>query len=409
MNFLDRFSEHRRVASALAATVKVPDTPGTPTVLCISKMQFTKDIEQLRRHTNVRWAILQSKALSEAQYRWVPERERLQTIFSVRDTPEVREARAHCEKFAEKLIEEILEREKIDAILSCNMDYWQDHGLRVVSQKYGIPFLVLCREHDIVPDFVEEKLQINQELHFRFPGEGIAIFGDITLRTLVDGGYCEREKITITGAPRLDEWRDKAPWVGEPNRLTFLSYANANYMAPENCREALRVFAEVSRGPAGERCQFFIKCKNEKDLGKVEAVLAEVPGHRCAAQIDFPMIELLQGSRWAIGFNSLALLEALLCGARLAVPAWGDAARPANELMIDPANPKVAPAFDFMESPEALAAALENVAAETPTLPDMRVRRDVFREYFHYPEEGTSCDAVVQFIEQHVAAPTPGK
>lgn len=390
------------MAARLAETVKVPATGGKPTVLCISKMQFTKDIAELERRTNVRWVILQSKALSEAQYRWVPKEERLQTIFSVRDTPTVREAREHCEKFAACLMEEILAKVKIDAILSCNIDYWQDHGLRVVSRKYGVPFLVLCREHDIVPEFVDEKLRINEELNFRFPGEGIAIFGDITLRTLVDGGYCERERISITGAPRLDEWREKEPWSGPPNRITFLSYANANYMAPENCKQALRVFAEVSRDLGENECEFFIKCKNEKDLGKVEKILGKVPGHRCVAKIDFPMADLLQTSRWAIGFNSLALLEALLCGAELAVPRWADASRPARELMIDPDNPLMSTVFDFVQSPEALAEALRRVATTTPVLPDMRARRDVFRYFFHYPEDRTSCEEVVSFLERHV-------
>ena len=79
----------RAIDPARAAGIKLASKidwagarPGRPTVLCLERSQFIKDIEELRRFTDLNWVTLNAVKLKQTQERWVPEDDRQQGYFS---------------------------------------------------------------------------------------------------------------------------------------------------------------------------------------------------------------------------------------------------------------------------------------------------------------------------------------
>lgn len=138
----------RWTASMVRAGKAVPEWP---TVLCLRRSQFARDIDQLAARTRLNYVTVESRYLSYFQKHHVPW-ERLgfrctQTFYPASEHPLVQEAKRKNERAAIRLLRLIRGRHRFSAVLTAQTDYWQEDSVRAACGELGVPFLVLSKEH----------------------------------------------------------------------------------------------------------------------------------------------------------------------------------------------------------------------------------------------------------------------
>lgn len=375
--------------------------PGRPAVLCLERQNFSKDIEQLRGRTSLDWLTLRHKLCGQIQSVWAPARMRQQMLYYRESGADIDRALARSRRFFARFLTAARRRHGIGAVLSANTDYWQDEAIRWACRDVGLPFLVLSREHYITAAFAAERMRRYRDSGFHFNGTAVAVFGPQTADTMRLTGICPPEHITVTGAPRLDVWREFRADATRGDDAVLLSFARPQYGAPACFADVLRAFARAAQDSPGRN--FVVKCKNEEDRGLVNRLLPGLPGaDRLRLVLGTPLLELLGQASAVIGFNSLALLEALLAPPRICVPLWSDAgARPEN-LMFPQDDVAIRAVIDFARAPEDLGTWLRSRAQDPPTSVARAQRMALLQRYFHFPQETTCSAEVEQFVLRHL-------
>lgn len=374
--------------------------PEGRTVLCLGRQNFAKDIEELRKRTSINWLTLRHKFVGHVQIPWTPERVQQQMFHFCQTGPDVEAARERSVKFFRRFIAALRQR-RIHAVMTANTDYWQDEAIRDACRLESFPFLVLSREHYITREKARVRVDRYRSAGFRYNGTAVAVFGPQTVRTLLDADVCEPERIRMTGAPRLDQWRDRPPPEAPGNTFLLISFARPQYGAQACNRDVFATFSKFADECPDSSARFVVKCKNEEDRELVLELLAEFPSHKLQVVLGESLMDLIGESRAVIGFNSLGLLEALLGPGRIAVPDWADAAaNPANR-MLDPDDADTRACVDFCSSADALRAWLAGLAAQRPGLPDRMARLRLLQQYFHFPAETSCSSEVARFVEEY--------
>lgn len=394
----------------LATLTVAPPRPeaGGARVLVLDRLYFSKDVDELEARGRNAYLRLDTHILSLAQMLWLPERLTEQVQYRPRTRPEDEPAWRRCTGYAEAILDRLARSHGIDAILASNVDYWQHHAFRRAARARGLPFLVLCQEVQTIPFTYAWSVDLYRKADYRFDGTAVAVFEPRTAEMLVESGVCTPDQVHVTGAPRLDPWLAGAFDRGPAGRdcLTLLAFDGEQYFAPRAYLEALAEFARASEKGRGSGLRYVLKCKDAEDLARARGHLGGVE-HDLVLTHDWPLPDLLARSRLVMGYNSLALIEALLCDAELAVPAWGDAARPADQQNVHPAIDGADRCFRFLSSPADWRAALAAAAAGPGpgAGADHAARRALFRRWFHVPGTGSATAAVEAFIDAHAATP----
>ena len=366
-----------------------------PAVLCIERNLFAKDIEQLRRHTSgLNWPTIRVTPFGRMQHLWVSDKLRRQTHYASELNDK---AWSESERFALKLLTLARKRFAIAAVMSSNIDYWQDEGLRRACRQIGIPFLVLMKEHPTQNKVYENSLLYYKNLNFRYAGTAAAVFGERTRQMLVESGACAPSQVWVTGAPRLDPWRAASENCEQRDSLTLLSYADPTYLAPNNFAEVLAIFAEASLRHQNQALRFVVKCKNSADRVRISEMIG-AQAHNLEISEQIRLTSLLPRSRLVIGYNSLAMLEALFSSAVLAVPQWGDARRSSAEQTIDPTDFESRAIYNFPETGEVLRHLIDRatMVGDQPT--DRNRRLKLLDKYFRICPAETSSQLVERFV-----------
>lgn len=379
---------------------------GALTVLCLDRQNFAKDIVQLRRHTSLNWLTLRHRYCGSAQMPFTPGRLQKQMFHFAEQGADVEKARQRATRLFRHFLRALRLR-GIDAIMSANTDYWQDEAIRRAALQEEFPFLVLSREHYITSAKLDERVERYQKSGFQFLGTAVAVFGPATVETMTRPKVCPPERIVVTGAPRLDEWRDLPGGEGPAKLAVLISFARPQYGAQACSRETFREFAAAANRCPDPAFRFVVKCKNEEDRQLVLAQLAEFPSDRVQLVLGVEMFDLLSTARAVIGFNSLALLEALLGPAAIAVPDWADAAANSENRMLEPGDPLTKQAVDFAAGSAELGCWLDRQVAGLSVLADKEGRRQLLAKYFHYPADTTCSDEVARFVEHFVKKSSP--
>lgn len=374
--------------------------PEEPTVLCLYRPLFSKDLEQLRKRTKINWVYVNNEFLGHVQSVWAPPELRLQTSYQKRRGPQYVASWKRLEAFGLAVLNRLQRKARIDAVLTSHIDYWQAEGVRLAARRLGIPFLALCREHMCLP--IEQESVTRYYTGFRFEGDAVAVFGGSTRDIFVRSGACHPEQVTVTGPPRLDAWRDTPERMEPRNRLVLVSYRDADYRAPGSFAEVLRIFCDMAQRVAHENgTVFYIKAKNREDEQEIRGMAGAVPGN---VVIDHKVAlhELLPRARLVIGFNSLALVEAQFTTARIVIPYWGDARRPRAELMFDPEDAEVRGVVAFAESRSEFEGWIQRAVADELEAAPRGARMAMIRRIFHFPQDRTCSEEVERFVRRHV-------
>jgi len=375
---------------------------GRPTVLCLERATFSKDIEELQARCDLNFVTMSATAGKSVQERWVPPEWQMQSYFTKFFSDELAAFRPHLERFGEVLLKKASAHHPIDAILAANTDYWQDEALRRAAATLGIPFLVLCRENYTIKQDQANVLRHYSKAGFRYSGTAVAVYSETTRTIMREMGAFPEDGIWVTGAPRFDRWRDVRQVPAETRDcVTLLSYAYPIYEAMDNFREAAAIFAE--KAAKRDDLRFVLKLKKENESTDAEALCPSLKGSRVEMTADWPLFDLLPRSRAVVGCNSLAVAEALLTNSAVIVPAWHDALSNSATCLYHYSEPTHRKCIYFPRSAEEFSTLLDlAVRGELPAAGTLEERQACFREHLHYDAAASSSAMVERFIRHYV-------
>ncbi len=403
---------HSLVGGFIGLTaIRLSYTSGLPTVLCISRDRFDRDILELSRRTGDRlnWIYIRTTHLSSALTFWMPEPMRHQTRYAThKDWDKTLDFQKSL-IMAEALLNMTRSLHGVSVVLSANIDYWQDASLKEVCARRDIPFLVQDVETPMCEAAVEDGINYWRELDYKFRGDGIAVFSEWTKSSLVESGTVCADAIQVTGSPRFDAWRNiggagKSSSISMPKKLILVSFGLPDYHATESFRSTLKTFAEESvKAPSSVK--FIVRAKNAEDEQGVNAILATVPGQRVITDVTSYMHTLITGATSVIGFNSTVLVEALLSDVDVHVIRFGDAELDRASSIFHPQDPLAAETVNFITNEDGLR---ESISQATGTNPSKSIKYDrtkrnkLLRQFLHYDEDRSASDKVADFILSYI-------
>lgn len=371
-------------------------------ILCLSRESFVKDITELRQRSGWDYPMVMA-GFTRFQMAWFPASMQMQTFYQ-KEMATHPEAIAKSAAYARALIAMVQRRCSVRAVMSANFDYWQDSGFKQACRELGLPFLVLSREHPIIPRICEEVVQWYHKAEYQFDGTAIAVAGPSTQRVLLAAGVLNRpEQVEIIGLPRYDAWLDvdtTRPLADRP-LITLLTFTEG-YMADASFREVLRLFCEAACRHAGQGVDFVVKSKDAHDTELVRSLMGTEGQAVARCTHELPLFEVLPRSRLVINYNSLSLVEAVMAHAQTVIPAWGECRATGPEAMYPADEPVVSRVVRFADTPAALADTIaQAVAGQIPPVPGAGQREFVNR-YLFVPESGSCSQAFDAFLARHV-------
>ncbi|NEO82900.1 MAG: hypothetical protein F6J87_01370 [Spirulina sp. SIO3F2] len=397
-----------KISAALAASTLelIKSYPDAPTVLCLSRPLFSKDIIELTQRTHINYICINLHLLGHIQSAWLPKQLCQQTLYQKHQTPEYQKYWCRAERFAAFLLKKISSflvsnglSGRIDAILTGHIDYWQGECVRLAAQHQKIPFLVLCREHATLP--IQQTRLRDYYREFKFQGDGVAVFGESTKNIFCASGACEQQNVWITGAPRWDCWKQPLSSPCKKSLITLLSYHNPAYGAPHSFAEVLEIFSSLARSMADQdSVQFLVKAKGVEDQREIQRML-NVTSRNLRVAHQMSLKDIFTHSRLVIGFNSIALIEALFTEARVVLPYWSDACKTDDELTFAPSRD---PGVAFAQSPEQLVAYINTFSNTDEVMSEQehQARQLTLNRLIHFPSGCSSSEKVEQFLNHYI-------
>lgn len=379
-----------------------PSRPG-PTVLCLSRESFIKDIAELRLRGQFNYPMVMG-GFTRFQMAWFPDEMQIQTFYQAYNGAGKENAIRQSTAYAHQLIKLACRKQKIDAVLSANFDYWQDVGFKQACCDLSIPFVVLSREHPIVPKACNVVVDWYLRAGYKFDGVAIAVAGKSTREVLARvGSVCRPEQVVITGLPRFDAWLDvdKNLPLERRNWITLLTFTDG-YYADQTFREVLKSFCLAARKHAGSGIRFLIKTKDVSDTIAVQRLLTEEDAIHIVCKHDIDLFKVLPESRLVINYNSLSLVEAAMARAPILIPAWGECKDRGDEVMYSIENPKIANLVDFAGSQEAMLESISASVEGTKELLDKDAANVFIEEFIHIPEVGSCSIEFEELLQKHL-------
>ncbi len=95
---------------------------------------------------------------------------------------------------------------KVDCVTNVNYRYREDTDWTFVSEKIGIPYIMLYRECMLQKETRSYPDAIARHRLFKFHGSHIIVHNDICKSAFIDSQYCDEKKISAVGALRMDNY-----------------------------------------------------------------------------------------------------------------------------------------------------------------------------------------------------------
>lgn len=376
--------------------------PGRPTVLCLKRATFIKDVQEARATTDVNLVTVPATRIKRIQEKWIPPEWRIQSYFTDLLNRDLAPFRPYLQRFAEAFLKEAAKLHPIDAVMAGNTDYWQDEAIRLGCKALGIPFLVLCRENYTIAQDRANVLNHYGKAKFRYSGAGVAVYSEISKATMERMGAYPPGSIQVTGAPRFDQWLGlKSVPEAERNCITLVSYAYKIYEAMENFRDVAEIFTELAaREP---KLRFVLKLKKSNEDVDAFALYPALKGSKVELTADWSLVDLYPRSRAVVGCNSLAVAEALLSDAAVIVPAWKDALTNPDVCLYHYSVPEHAKCIYFPRSAEEFRGLMERaIAGILPPLGTREERLACFNEHIAFTPDVSAARKVEAFIRHFI-------
>ncbi len=370
-------------------------------ILCLYRESFIKDINALRRYGQFNYIVV-TAGFTRFQKAWLPKQLVEQTFYQ-RHIEKYPEAVKKSQKYAETLYRLMDRKFTIDGFLTGNFDYWQDHYFKIIAKSNKIPFLVLSREHPVIPEVCNIVKARYASAMYQFDGDAIAVAGQSTFDVINQSRtICSEDKIRITGLPRYDDWRPivKNKPLTERRFITLLTFTNG-YFADETFKEVLLNFCEISQFYREENIQFVVKTKDQVDTQKINRLVKNIRSSQNMIITDtINLFELLPDSRLIIGYNSLSLIEGLMSGANIVIPNWGQCLSNGPSAMYPRDNPLVNELIRFPTDHDELEKVIRSVVKEAAFTIDNKKAEELIQQYIYIPKHHTSTNEFEMFFSE---------
>lgn len=317
--------------------------------------------------------------------------------------PEVVEAKKRYRAFLDPFWRHVQARIHADVVLSANFAYYAERELAAVMERRGTPFVVLHKENLKNPGKVAFFQRLYREKRGGFFGRKVLVYNTIERDLQVETGAVARDRVLVTGMPRLDrmhQWRretaatERKGHAGRQQVLFFtfdagtglprvpraegggflegfealgrdiwrLSWTRLAAM----CHDAVVRFArehpevcvviKAKRKPPKDSPVYEVLRRYEPSIPNLEVVLGGDP------------FELIVGSNVVAGFNTTALFEALAAGIPVVVPRFAEALEDKMQAYIVDMGRVVTYAHSSEDLVERLAAAVTKTVVPSRSL-----------------------------------------
>ena len=372
------------------------------TILCLYRESFVKDVAELRKRTSLNFPVIKG-GFTRFQMAWTPKHMQVQTFYQKYQSENNSGIELRT-KYAQHLIRLVCKKQQVHAILSANFDYWQDSGFKNACKDLDIPFLVLSREHPIIPKACDLTIKRYRKENYHFEGTAIAVAGASTKRVILEAKtICSPEQVTITGLPRYDAWFDvdTSLAVDERPLITLLTFTKG-YYADQTFKDVLKLFCKAASSYSGPAVHFLIKTKDEADTQYVKQLMHENGFDSLECSHERDLFEVLPKSRMVVSYNSLSLVEAVMAKAWIVIPTWGQCKDKGEEVMYPINNPKVNKVVSFAYSPEELQDIItSSVTKDSCLISDDEVQ-DFIGEYIHIPTKDRYSHEFENFVSSYL-------
>ncbi|MHA6327199.1 hypothetical protein [Roseivivax sp. CAU 1753] len=351
--------------------------------MVMMRASFDKDIAALSEHTGLGFVIVR-KGFVRFQQIFLPSERREQTYYQTATKPFSGDRDPQA-IYAAELLDQARRHAPIVGVLSANIDYWQDVGLKYQCRRQNLVFGVLCRENAVIPKIVALNYARYADSSYRFDGDFVVMAGQISAQMLRDAGVANPDRIYATGLPRYDVWHTTSV---EQNRqyITLLTFSKG-YRADHTFQEVLDIFIQSATSCTNSDLTFLIKTKDAEDTRRLKNTLRRRMSPNVVIDDKIPMTRALSRSRIILGYNSLSLIDALLSGAKIILPGWGECLT-TGELCMYPKNERSERFFTYADTAATLIRLLKSATVEAqPCIPPSKDMLAYIQQYVTYDPE----------------------
>ena len=328
--------------------------------------------------------------------------------------PQLEPARARYAAILREILEDRFTRAPFDALVMPSDSFFYVRAAPAIAHSLGVPFLVAQKETTISDLTMREHSEVVRR--FAPPlADRMTVCSERHKEFWLRAG-ATTDSVVVTGQPRFDIYRDAdgaamtAATRGDPPTALFLSYAVDAYHSEEGRggsawellhRQTETGLHELAR--RGWRVQ--IKPHPQQDLATVEQ-WRERAGELWGTQIvlvdpDADARKLILSADVVLGFQSTALLEAMLAGRPVIYTGWDAQATAMGQDLIP--FTEWGDVITVQRSPDELADTIVSLRGVRPS-PAAVARRVEIAEHYLGPLDGAASRRTLTVIGDEVRA-----
>ena len=370
-------------------------------ILCIERSMFEKDINELSyRVRKYGWIWLRKNQINVYQVPILPKSHLVQTEYlnKIKEAPHQWE---ECVRRSKILIKRFQKEKNIAALMLGNLDYWQDHTLRVACIELGIPVLVLQKEYPYNDlKLVDIEIDHYKKHNYKPNADAIMVFG----KRMKDGyskiQNFDGNKIFVTGSPRLDRWRSIETNSQSSNEgLVIISF-----MFRETSKPFLNMLKMISNHFQNQDLgKITVKSREQADYNIIKDFCQNEALANVEVVVNNSIFDLVSQSKAVIALNSLATIESMLSKKPILVPDW--LIKKQEEKLFDTKDDLSRSVVDLCIKDQELLSNLDRIFKKTDSEVNeecIKARIKFIRKFWDYDENVSACNKVQKVIDNFV-------
>lgn len=368
-----------------------------PAILVINHV-FEQDLEALQiANTTFSFIVLSAFVLRNTATRLFPTS--VESYHAYND-PAMDKTKLRWRKIMDRFVQRLVQRYNIRAVIAPSDNFFYVRELITALHKIHIPYYVIDKEGTICPAYFTH---FAQYIHDQCPliADHVLVWSERQKQFWMKTGVPEN-KITITGQPRSDFWRQQNRWLAKdklgiphlrPEAPLYLFFTydpwayTPDYMVAKGemhweqlRQETHATLFEFARQHPG--IDLVIKAHPQQlDLAEIRSDITStgLTNIHFASGSELSN-QLIVNADCVIGFQTTALIEAMITDKPIIYTFWGEAK---DRWSADLIPFHQTPGVQTITSPEALNAALADCQRTTGISSEQRRARDAFvAEYF---------------------------